>query len=185
MSGCTGAARSTRGFALLAVVVVLGLLGVLAVVAHHLSQDRLRLAWAVREAGAALYAAEAGLETALARWDPELAETLAPGQTVALAAGGLRNGDRFTVEVTRLDDGSRPGGYYVIESVGRARGAWRGRRALARVVGTRVPPASCCAAGSEAGGGVEDTVGGASVTPTSEIHLPHPLAQFGWLKILE
>lgn len=176
-----------RGVALLAMVIVLGLFGVLATVTHVVGMDRLREAWAFRESSAALFAAEAGLATALARWDATSLETLAPGVTLPVASGRLRSGDGYEVRITRLDDGSGSMRYYVIESTGRSRGAWRGRRALGTFAKT----------GPEEGSGAElesvgdapeavlaDDVGGSSGRGT-ELHLPHPLAQFRWLEILE
>jgi len=164
-------ARSVSGFALLVTVIVLGLLGVAALAAHLIGSDRLRLAWALAESSGALYAAEAGLETGLAAWDSTLAGSLAPGAGIVLTAGRLGSGDRYVVGLTRVDDGSSGPGYYVVEARGRSHGAWRGRRELAMFV--RVLPETVYI-----GGGTTGVSG-------SEIHSPHPLAQFRWLKILE
>jgi hypothetical protein len=173
--------------ALLAMVIALGLFGVLATVSHLVGMDRVREAWALRESSAALFAAEAGLASAVALWDTTALESLAPGVTISAGSERLRTGDVYELRITRLDDGSGSVRYYVIESTGRSRGAWRGRRTLGAFVklGPDEPP----------GGGLEDAgepsdEGGAegaggSTGMGTELHLPHPLAQFRWLEILE
>ena len=168
-------------------VIVLGLFGVLATVSHLVGMDRVREAWALRESSAALFAAEAGLATALALWDTTALDSLAPGVTIGAGSGRLANGDAYEARITRLDDGSGAVRYYVIESTGRSRGAWRGRRALRAFV--KVGPEEPLGGeledvGEPAGDGVGDAAGGSMGTVT-ELHLPHPLAQFRWLEILE
>lgn len=180
-------AMAVRGFALLGVVVVLGIMGVLAATVHVVGMDRWRLAWALRESSAALYAAEAGLEVSLASWDTSLMAGIAPGARVGITAGRLSSGDSYRVEATRLDDGVWHGRYYLLESIGRSHGAWRGRRALAMFVkvgaSAEATAESARSGGFTAAEGEGSTLGSAAGPP--ELHLPHPLAQFRWLQILE
>lgn len=175
-----------RGVALLAMAIVLGLFGVLATVTHLVGLDRVREAWAFRESSAALFAAEAGLATTLAVWDEASLRALSPGGTLSVASGRLRSGDGYEVRITRVDDGAGSVRYYRIESTGHSRGAWRGRRSLAAFVKTGPD--------DRAGVEVEDPgeppatgVGeeGSSSGAATELHSPHPLAQFRWLEILE
>lgn len=176
-----------RGVALLAMVIVLGLFGVLATVSHLVGMDRFREAWALRESSAALFAAEAGLATALVLWDTTSLQTLSPGATLSVGSGRLGSGDGYEVSITRLDDGFGSVRYYLIESTGRSSGAWGGRRALGTFA--KMGPAERSgSAQEEVVDPPEDYVtadAGGSAGTGAELHLPHPLAQFRWLEILE
>jgi hypothetical protein len=170
-----------------------------------------RIGLAGRQAGPAFYAAEAGLSAALAGWDPADMAAVEPGATSDLAAGELSSGDRYVASVTRLDAGQHDlTAYYLVTSTGLARGPRGGRRQVALLLRASVPAIApsevggLCGRWLERHGGVvfptsdlePQLAGGGGAMdlpscafdgspPSSKLYLPHPLAEFSWLEILE
>jgi len=105
---------SERGFALAATVFALVLIGALIAGVFFAARQSLRLGENVQSAQRAFDAAEAGLHSALADWDPAVYDALAPGRSAAFA--GRLGGATGSYEgvVVRLNRD-----LFLIRSVGR------------------------------------------------------------------
>ncbi len=104
-----------RGIALPAVVLAIGVLAILAVAALRTAVDERMASSSVRTGAAAVYAAEAGLNETLARWNDttttldSLVQGLQPGDSLAQPWRTLVNGDRYRAVVyRRFEDGNQP-----------------------------------------------------------------------------
>lgn len=128
------------GFALVIAVFAIVVISAVVTGGYFISTQQFRIGSVKSQANAGLYSAEAGLAAALAGWDPVRAGGLAPGSTLAVAAGALPTGDAYQVWLTRLDgDTSDAVSYYMVRSVGRAHGAGSGRRTVGLLVRTQPP----------------------------------------------
>jgi hypothetical protein len=159
------AARSTRpdaGFALVVAVFAVVVIGALVTGGFFISSQQFRVGKGGLQTNSGLYAAEAGLGAALATWDPVVAQGIASASTAPLLSGQLPTGDGYAVWISRLDEDDDPAGYYLIRSVGNARGAYGGRRAVGLLVRTDRPDELCCDAAIQATGGLE--IQGAAVS---------------------
>jgi hypothetical protein len=106
------------------VIVAMLLLGALAAAACLVAAQVARIGRAAREGVHALYAAEAGLASALALWPDSVVAGLAPGETVTLDPVVLANGDRALLRVERIDDARSPAlARLLLHAYGRARTA--------------------------------------------------------------
>ncbi len=95
--------RSARGFALAATVFALVLIGALIAGIFFAARQSLRLGENMRSAQRAFDAAEAGLHSVVARWDPSVYDALAPGRSAPFA-GRLGGGTgSYDGSVLRLD----------------------------------------------------------------------------------
>ncbi len=88
------------------IIFALVVMGTVAVAAMLTAGDEQRSARAVRESGAAFYAAEAGLNQVWATWDDTLVANLAPGDSLDLGWQTLDNGASYRAVITRYDNGS-------------------------------------------------------------------------------
>lgn len=139
--------RSVGGFALVLAVFAIVVIGAVVTGGYFLSTRQFRVGKARLRTNSALYAAEAGLSAGLAGWDVPFAEGLAPGQTEPLLSGQLSTGDGYGVWLTRLDaDTVDPVAYYLLRSMGRARGAYGGRREVDLLLRSQAPQGICCGA---------------------------------------
>ena len=137
--------RSPRGFALVLAVLAIVLIGAVVTGGYFLSTRQFRVGKARLRTNSALYAAEAGLSAALAGWDVLRAEGLDPGRPEPFMSGRLSTGDGYQVWLTRLDAGTAdPVAYYLLRSMGRARGAYGGRREVDLLLRSQVPEEVCC-----------------------------------------
>lgn len=145
-----------RGFALILAVFAIVVISAVVTGGYFLSTQQFRVGTAKRQTNPGLYSAEAGLVAGLSAWDPARAVQLAPGATLELAASELSSGDAYRVWLTRLDaDELDPVSYYMVRSLGRARGAYGGRREVALLIRTQRPDSLCCGAALETRGSVE------------------------------
>ncbi len=156
-----------RGIVLPTVIFVLVVMSVMVVAALLTADDEGRSARAMRESGAAFYAAEAGLHEVYAGWDsiPGI-DTLAPGTEIALEWRSLTGGGRYQATVHRWDDGAQP--MYQLEVMGRGPGSFSGARILSLALtsgpggpGSGYKLGECCEAPVTVRGGVniEDDTG--------------------------
>jgi hypothetical protein len=154
------------GFALVLSLFAIVIVAVLVAAGHYVAGIQFRVGRGRPQANSALYAAEAGLAAALSAWDPELL-ALEPGVPFAIASGRLRSGDVYTAEVTRRDSNvAARSAYFVVTSLGRARGPHGGQRRVALFVQT--PAAGvCCGAALDAQGplAVDGSVSGIDEAP--------------------
>ena len=101
---------SEGGFALAAVIFVLALLGVLAVTSFITTGDERRASVGMRESARAFYAAEAGVNLVMARWDSVQYDTLiaGPGDSLDLGWETLpENGTSYWAVIQRIDNGGK------------------------------------------------------------------------------
>lgn len=97
------ARRSARGFALAATVFALVLIGALIAGVFFAARQSLRLGENVQSAQRAFDAAEAGLHSVVAHWDPTAYDALAPGRSAAFS-GRLGGGSgSYEGSVLRLN----------------------------------------------------------------------------------
>jgi hypothetical protein len=124
---------ATRGFALAVTVFALVLIAALIAGVFFAARQEMRLGENVQSAHRAFDAAEAGLHTAVAQWDPGRYDDLAPGRSAEFA-GRLPGGTgSFAGSVLRLN-----GRLFLIRSTGQDAGGLA-RRSLAGLV--RLAPA--------------------------------------------
>jgi len=98
------ARRSVRGFALAATVFALVLIGALIAGVFFAARQSLRVGENVQSAQRAFDAAEAGLHSVVAHWDPTAYDALARGRTAAFAgrlAGGTGSYDGVVLRLNR------------------------------------------------------------------------------------
>ena len=120
------------GFVLPAVIFALAIMGLLAVASLRTANDEHRSSRALRESGAALYAAEAGLNITRASWDSTAINALAPGESMDGGWQVLSGGASYRAVIERYDGGGpRMIGLTV---QGRSASLWGGRRTIAGVV---------------------------------------------------
>ncbi len=130
---------SREGFVLPAVIFTMAILGLLTVAALTTAQDERRSSRAIRESGAALYAAEAGAHLVLGTVvdSPStvldtLAEGMASGDSVDLGWSTLPSGAAYHPVFHRIDDGGKD--MYLLMMVGRGAGPWGGERRISLVL---------------------------------------------------
>jgi type II secretory pathway pseudopilin PulG len=100
-----GSQAAEGGFALPAVLFALTIMAILAVVAFRTADDERRAERALRETGAALYVADAGLRNTLGTWDTSAVRALAPGDSLDLGWQQLSNHASFRSVIQRVDNG--------------------------------------------------------------------------------
>ena len=169
-SGQTGGKRED-GFALAAVLFVMAMLGVLAITSLATTGDERRASVGMRESAKAFYAAEAGVNLVLARWDSLQYDTLFanPGDSVTLGWETLpENGCTFRTLLQRVDDGSGAPAY-LAKVWGRGTGGLGGQRNLA-VVFNSVPGGGSLLPGVTLGGGGEISGSPTITGPCAGIH---------------
>lgn len=150
------------GFALTMAILAVVIIAALASGGLYVATQQLRAGSAGSRAGAAFYAAEAGLSVALTNWNATAVDSLAPGATVLTAFGRLVSGGGYEVRVTRLDSGQNAGAaYYLAVSTGRAQGAWGGRRQVALLLRASPIDDLCCGAALTTRGELQVADGGA------------------------
>lgn len=154
--------------ALFALVIV----GALVAGGYLVAVRQWRATGAGSQGGAALYAADAGLNAGLARLDLGVLDSVRPGDGLTLAKGSLVSGDEYSVRLSRWDAGHDSGpAYFLIASEGRAHGARGGRRQVAAMVRKAPGGDFCCGAGLEARGAVRldsgAVISGLDIVPDS------------------
>ncbi len=119
-----------EGFALPVVIFALVLMSTLAVAALLTSGDERLASRAMREGGAAFYAAEAGLNWTYATWSSYPAiDSLAPGDSLDLGWQTLDNGARYRAVVHRWHNaGDQP--IYQLQVEGRSSGLAGGQKMM-------------------------------------------------------
>ena len=133
-------ATDRTGFVLPAVIFALAIMGLLSVVSLRTADDEHRSSRALRESGAALYAAEAGANTVRGTVTgtpgttllDSIAVTLAPGDSADLGWKALPGGASYRAVIHRADGGTRFT-KYTLTTEGRGAGLWGGRRAITMV----------------------------------------------------
>lgn len=152
-----------RGLALLVIVFAIVIVAVVVSVGYLAAGQQFRVGVGVWQGNAAFYAAEAGLDAGLSRWDSTIA-ALPPGATRQLASGRLSSGAVYEVRLSRLDAGMDESlAHYLMASTGRAHGPWGGRRQVALFLRARIPGGLCCAAALATRGDLRVT-GGAMIS---------------------
>lgn len=151
-------------------------IAVLVSTGYFVAAHQARSAAGARRAAVALYAAEAGLSTALARWDPARAASLSAGSVLTLETATIEPGAAYSVWLYRLSPGSDDPAYFLISSIGHSRTPIAGRRQVAMLL-RAASDFPCCAAALVARGGVH-TGGGARVSghdgaPEEWLATPH------------
>ena len=133
----TGQPPNRDGFVLPAVIFTMAILGLLAVAALSTANDEHRASRAIRESGAALYAAEAGayfvlgtqIDTSGTMLLDSLAGTLAAsGDSADLGWDSLPSGAAYHAVLRRMDGGGK--NMYLLTVVGRGAGPWGGERLI-------------------------------------------------------
>ncbi len=143
------------GFALVAAIFAIVIIGAIVTGGYMVASRQLRIGVSGLAASAGLYSAEAGLHASLAGWEPSVAAELSPGATIPLVSGQLSSGDQYDVWLTRLDAAQdSQTAYYLIRSVGLARGAHGGRRHVGLLLRVHYPDSICCDAALTANGEV-------------------------------
>jgi hypothetical protein len=152
------------GFATVVAVFVVVIVGAVIAGGYFVAAQQFRIGKAGRQANAAFYAAEAGINAASAEWSASVADSLEPGETRLLTSGELQTGDRYVVTLTRLDTAQHEHtAYFLATSTGLAHGPWGGRRQVALIVRRQLPDSLCCDAALETQGEVRVS-GGAVVS---------------------
>ena len=119
------------GFVLSAVIFALAIMGLLAVMSLKTANDERRSSRALRESGAALYAAEAGLNITRASWDSAVINAIAPGDSIDGDWQVLSGGASYRAVITRYDGGAQRMLGLTVQ--GRGAGVWGGRRTITAV----------------------------------------------------
>lgn len=136
----TGQPPNRDGFALPAVVFTMAILGLLAVAALATANDEHRASRAMRESGAALYAAEAGANfvwgTTTAPMGTRLLDSLegsltSSGDSVDLGWESLPSGAAYHAVLHRIDNGKR---LYQLRVLGQGAGPWGGQRLVSLAI---------------------------------------------------
>lgn len=131
------------GFVLPAVIFVLAIMSILAVAGLRTANDEQRSSRALRESGAALYAAEAGLNEVWPTCNESLLGGLNPGDSLDFGWHTLPDRAQYRAVIHRVDDAAgavwglaAPGGQHVYLLVVESRGAgpWGGQRVLRLVL---------------------------------------------------
>ncbi len=167
-AGLTVRARVCRlhgrveGTATIVAVFVVVIVGAVIAGGYFVAAQQFRIGKAGRQANAAFYAAEAGINAVSATWNVSILDSLEPGETKLLSSGELLTGDRYDVTVTRLDTAQHQHTtYFLATSTGLAHGAWGGRRQVAQILRRQLPDSLCCEAALETQGEVRITEGAA------------------------
>lgn len=147
--------RPHGGFALPLVLLTLVIVSTAVAGGVFIARSQFRSSSVPLRSLAGLYAAESGLALAMERLGAGQLDSLSPGASMEVAGGELRGGASFVVRLTRLDEGLEAGpSYYVLRSWGWPRGAWGGRRQVARFLKRSSMAPGCCAAALSTRGGV-------------------------------
>jgi len=127
--------KTQEGFALPVVIFTMAIMGLLAVMSLRTANDEHRSSRALRESGAALYAAEAGAnvvrgtvtDTSGTVLD-SITAALAPGDSADLGWLALPDGGSYRALIRRVDSGTPL--TYTLTVEGRGAGLWGGQRAI-------------------------------------------------------
>ncbi|MCH7491259.1 MAG: hypothetical protein IID05_11260 [Gemmatimonadetes bacterium] len=122
--------KTQEGFVLPAVIFTLAIMGLLAVASLRTANDEHRSSRALRESGAALYAAEAGLNKVWGLWDDAVAAGVALGDSLPPVLDTLSNGATYRAVIQRVGQVR-----YAVRVEGRGAGASGGQRSPTVVVG--------------------------------------------------
>ncbi len=154
-----GTARKA-GFALPIVVFVLVMLGLIGSAALQRSHDEVLSAEAVNFSNQAFYAAEAGINNAVAGWDQSVLHPLIPGDSLVDSWTTIANGCSYQVVYRRIDGGDAGDRIYSVESTGRSPGL-NGRRKTGIVVRSNTGINSALTFGGDLQVGGNPTITGA------------------------
>lgn len=155
--------QGRRGFALIISIFALVIIGAVVAGGYFVAAQQFRVAAAGPQASSAFYAAEAGLNAAMAEWDSARADSLEPGAAMMLKSGQLESGDEYSARIIRLDAGQdQRTTYYLAIATGRAHGPRGGRRQVALFLRGRRFEGLCCDAALSARGAVR-VAGGAAI----------------------
>ena len=97
------------GFAAAAAVFAMVVIASLVVGGYFVASQQYRASTSTLQASSGLYAAEAGIQSALAQWDPVRVSEMEPGATIWVGSGRLANGDEYSVQLA--DDSERASSY--------------------------------------------------------------------------
>lgn len=134
-----------NGFVLPLALVVMVVLSVVAVTALHVTTADLIANRSMRIASRALYAAEAGADETVARWNAGAYSVLSPGDSVTTGWSRLPDGAWYRSSVLRVDDGSAPAPMFRIRTEGRPSRTAAARRDVIVMV-EAVSGQACCRA---------------------------------------
>ena len=126
-----------RGHVLPVVLFALVLLGVLGSASLQTTRDDLMSATAIRASNTAFYAAEAGLNTAIANWDQAAIDTLlaTSGDSLVSSWSTLANGCEYQTVFRRVDGpGTGTEQLYTITSTGQSPGFDAGRQRVGLMI---------------------------------------------------
>lgn len=137
---------SRNGFVLPLALVVMVVLSVVAVTALHVTTSDLIANRSMRIASRALYAAEAGADETVARWNAGSYSVLLPGDSVTTGWNRLPDGGWYQSSVLRVDDGSAPAPMFRIRTQGRPSRTAAARREVIVMVQAASGRACCRAA---------------------------------------
>ena len=128
------------GFAFPIVLFALVVLSVFGAAALQRTNDELLAGQAMSRSVLALYAAEAGLSTAMSGWDQTALDTLLPlpGDSLIRSWTSLANSCTYRTVTRRIDGAETSDKLYAVVSTGRAPDGSLGQRQLGLIV--RVPP---------------------------------------------
>lgn len=153
LGGDRPAAR--HGVAVIAALFALVIIGALVAGGFLVGLRHARAVTAGAQGDAAFYAAEAGLNAALARLDSLAVDSLPPGGRLLIEEGTLASGDAYSVDLSRWDAGGDSGArYFLLASRGRAGGLRGGRRSVAAMLRKLPARDFCCSAALETRGAV-------------------------------
>ncbi len=130
--------KTREGFVLPGVIFALVIMGLLAVTSLRTANDEHRSSRALRESGAALYAAEAGanllrgteIDTSGTTLLDSLAATLVAGDSVDYGWSALPSGATYRSMLHRIDAGGLSEQRFLLTVKGRGAGQWGGERVV-------------------------------------------------------
>ena len=161
--------RGQEGFVLPAAIFALLIMSIVAITALVTTDNERVASRAVRESGAALYAAEAGVNEVWATWPDSLVAGLQPGDSLDLGWPTLDNGASYRAVIRRVDNGGQK--VYALLVEGRGAGPLGGQSVVSLGLAASDYELGVCCAGSVTGRGdmvVKDNawVDGHSTTPS-------------------
>jgi Tfp pilus assembly protein PilX len=129
-------AGDRKGFVLPAIVFGLMLMSTMAVLVMMTAGDEQLSSRAMREAGAAFYAAEAGLQQTYSQWDTYQAkvDSLEPGDSLDLGWQDLAGGSRYRAVIMQWDNEGGAQTLYGITVRGRGPGQVTGHKRLSLTI---------------------------------------------------
>jgi hypothetical protein len=123
-----------RGFTLPLALVILVAVSMMVATSVHVSLSDFHSNRGGRLAARALFAAEAGSQHTIARWESGPYGSLVPGDSVSSGWTTLPDGSRYRSVVTRLDDGSDDSPLYRVTTEGRPSRTSTARRQVTTVL---------------------------------------------------